>query len=554
MMTINTDIGLTVNTAEVGDWGKMARTFEKLQPNWTLLMHGNESYRLRPLSPRTRFIQREDANDGAKRFLPFNDDKSINRAYENPQAYYNRRTKQVNEQDYILVCNEIPSLKNPEHVKRWNEYMQEIMRLGVAGGRRFAIGTIPTGTLEPEHWRALHPTLAMIAEYDDLFVFTFTEYANGFMAAGSNATYPPHFKDAQGKEYPPDGWYKFSPTDWPKHLDLEKRQWMVGRYLDMVKSLAEAGNDSPPSVCIETGTDNVDDNVTQQWTKQLIRRAGFEEVQGWRSLLAQWANWIQTFPAPYNNFTPVSYHLLGRLWQIDVACNPYRRANGDAIVQSTLDFMWTTNKQWIKHFNTGDSEFDEFYAGYFANRDVPMFRPWKAIEEPSVSQLPLPNDSRFIEAVAQTKGINAKGYDFPRLDTKVAVEIESGDMVAHIDETGVPGWIWVRWGGKVYWVQQSDKLWFIDKKPAPPSTNPPAVDIPPDKTDDKKEPEIVTPPQNGSESVDKTPDNADADMMALIRELVAAISRQSASLERLAAALEHQTAIEELFVPLKISD
>lgn len=532
---IQTDIGLSVNTQETGDWGKMARTYERLHSNWALLMHGGESHRLRPFSPGTRVIQREDANDGASRFLPFTDDKKVNPKYEPPQSYYNRRTKQVNEQDYILVCNEIPSLKNSEHVKRWNEYMLEMMRLGIAGGRRFAIGTIPTGTLDPQNWKALHPTLQMISEHDELFVFTFTEYANGFMAAGVNGTYPPGFKNEQGHILPKDGildvsdgWYRFSPADWAKQLDLEKRQWMVGRYLDMVKSLVGAGIDPPPSVCIETGVDVVDGNVTGQWTKKLLKRKDFEELRGWRSYLAQWGMWIATFGAPYNDLSWMEYHLMGRLWQLDVAYRPFRRANGDAIVQSTLDFMWTTNKEWVKHFNTGDPEFDEFYAGYDADRDVPLPRPWK-VEQPAplptpismpppLTPAPPAHDGRYEKYTADTEKVILNVYTFARIGTDRVTQIDDGKEISAIPalETS-DGWIPVLVKGYTGWVMAS-WLTLVKVNGAPAQETP-----------------------NGD-----TKPNTDAQVVQLLRDLIAATNR-------LAAAIESQVAIEEKFIPKSVN-
>lgn len=420
-MPILSDIGLWLDSHNWGgSFEKAMARYEQLQSNWALLMHGGESHRVRPYSPRTKIIQRENDKDGLGRCIPGDGH------YEKPQDYANRRFKQVNEADYILPFNEIPSLKNSEHLKWWSTWCLGFMEICVSQGRRAAIGTIPVTTLEPQHWKGLHPVLSFISAHDDQFVFTITGYSNGIMPSGVNGTYPPNFKDDKGKLLPAADWYRFNPAEWPKEVDLTRRQWIAARIADMIVSMQNAGEDPPPTAVIEDGVDDVDDNVVQQWTKTLLRRATYNECKGWRSYKNQYEEWIKGFPKPYNGLSWQEYHAYGRLWQRDVVHRPFRRKNGDCVVQSSLDFLCSTDPNWERHFNMMSDEAAAYWRVIVEDIHNPLDLPWR-IPKDNKPMFPLPSDPKWIEHT------NESGSDY-------RIRPEAGTRLA---ETG-----WIRAGEK----------------------------------------------------------------------------------------------------------
>lgn len=459
-MSILTDIGLWLDTHNWGhSFERAMGYYERLQPNWTLLMHANESHRVKPYSPHTKIIQRENDKDGLDRAIPGSG------SYEKPADYAARRFKQVPLDVYILPFNEIPSLHQTEHLKWWSAWCLGFMEICLQQGRKAAIGTVPVTTLEPDQWKALHPVLNFISAHDDQFVFTVTGYSNGIMPSGINGTYPPNFRDDKGKLLPAEDWYRFNPAEWAKHVDLTKRQWIAGRITDMIVSMLNAGEDPPPCVEIEGGLDDNDDNVVQQWTKTLIKRATYNECKGWRSYKAQYEEWIKGFPAPYNALTWQQYHAYGRLWQRDVVYRPFRRKNGDCVVQSSLDFLCSTNPDWERHFNVMS---DEAAAYWETIMNEPLDLPWRT-QDDSEMTFPLDTDPGWKPMVNQSdakygvqKTIRAEPYAY----------ILPGETFHHFEGRDYENLTIVKTNGGQ--IGYADRGVLVVKLPEPPPAPPPS--------------------------------------------------------------------------------
>lgn len=102
-----------------------------------------------------------------------------------------------------------------------------------------------------------------------------------------------------------------------------------------------------------------------------------------------------------------------------------------------------------------------------------------------------------------------------------------------LPKTGFGFWVPVKMGDIRGWIRSDAVIQSVLKSYKAPD-EPPTIPGPA--------------PENPSEEIPPI-GPTDAEIRTLLRELVAAINRQSDSLERLAIALEHQTEVEERFIP-----
>lgn len=366
-----TQIGITANAQQPRDMGRLINTAKVIGSEWLSLLHGNEAHHFTSQTPVKYVIQRENNDDGANRYTPGEP------GYRSPEVYMNW-IERFSKDTYVLVANECIRSKHAlkggqkefeTQIRLFNEHMTACMKIAIQRGRKLAIGTPPTSTMEPEDWKLMKPTLDMVASRPDLFVFTVTGYAlGGIMTSGIDGSAPLVDKLPNGTPIRPDQWYKLNPAEWPTSINVDARRWSSFRWLDMInaylrpnesrsEAIARGVLDELPSIVeIESGVDKGDSNVTA-WLDSLPQRKLTDKEakeshvlkdtgRGWRTMREAWQSWIKTFPAPFNQLDWVDFFALQMLWYRDMTAK-FRRSDGRPVMLATLPFQWTENHEWV---------------------------------------------------------------------------------------------------------------------------------------------------------------------------------------------------------------
>lgn len=171
----------------------------------------------------------------------------------------------------------------------------ELMDIAIAKGIHLVLLNPATGTWDKPDYARLAPLFRKASEHKDLFIIGLHAYAGGVITSGLLGGYPGNAGIASSpNDAPGTKGRNLIPRDkWPKRDEiLHMTTFHLGRHswlMNYCESIGLKGDKMPRFALTETGFDYLGD--IGAWLNTL-NHAGYDSVNGWRTLTEQWWQWF----------------------------------------------------------------------------------------------------------------------------------------------------------------------------------------------------------------------------------------------------------------------
>lgn len=420
----------------------------------------------------------------------------------------------------IHVGNEMPF--NTEAIT----WLLLVCKQAVRRGVTVCIGNWAVGNPEPDAWPKAKELLALASEHREHIIVGLHEYAGGVVTSGLHGGYPDNAGVQPGK---PGGINLIQPESWPKDITAITCYHM-GRYKFMLDYCKSIGIETPRIIITEAGFDDTSD--IKPWLDKLKQTSPYLNITGYKSLINQWSDWFGA-----------------RGWSTErVYAEQMIHADkyfyNEAAIEGRCIYSYGhSSAKWIP-FDTEDAdEFWDLIVRYSQEQSTPPLPP------PMLTLFPADQDPRW-ESVTLTslnRYAHVRKQPSTSSDSLRTFVLENVSFIPHellrddeqhhdqLPREGFGFWVPVKMQEIRGWVRSDAVIQGVLKSYKVNSPEPEGDDETP----------ASDPPADNPTT---TPKPTDAELLTLLKELVAAINHSSDVMERLAVALERQSEIESSYL------